>query len=142
VLPDICGKAEYPTLKTAERYKKWYQEYVGQYEQSPYDRENDTKVPYLSDNVVYQLRCSLLHQGNPNVEKNKTGIDSFKLMLERKNEFDMYVNSASFCRSSGISTCNISVRRLCLLICESAEAYYNKHKENFSFFNYTILKKD
>ena len=36
-LPDICGKAEYPQLKTAERYKKWYDEYIGQYEQFPID---------------------------------------------------------------------------------------------------------
>ena len=28
-LPDICGKAEYPNLRTGERYKKWYDENCG-----------------------------------------------------------------------------------------------------------------
>ena len=31
-LPDICGKAKYPTEKsTRKRYIDWYNEYVGQY---------------------------------------------------------------------------------------------------------------
>ncbi len=38
---------------------KWYQENIGQHEQRPDDKENNIDFPYLSDNVVYQLRCSL-----------------------------------------------------------------------------------
>lgn len=78
-LPDICGKAKYPELGTTARYKKWYHEYVGQYEKSTKSSDN---MPYLSADVVYQLRCALLHQGNPNVEKAKTGIDRFELVIE------------------------------------------------------------
>lgn len=55
-LPDICGKAKYPELRTASRYKKWYQEHVGQYEKSTKSSNN---MPYLSADVVYQLRCAL-----------------------------------------------------------------------------------
>lgn len=39
MLPDICGKAEYPNRKTTERYKKWYYEYVGKFE-----KINNSKV--------------------------------------------------------------------------------------------------
>ncbi len=29
MLPDVCGKAEYPNLKVGEHYIKWYDEYIG-----------------------------------------------------------------------------------------------------------------
>lgn len=138
-LPDICGKAKYPDKKTTERYKLWYEEYVGQYERCP--DENDD-MPYLSADVVYQLRCSLSHQGNPNIEKEKTGIDNFQLLIESKNEFEIYADHASL--SSNFSenktkNYRVSVRRLCFILCTTAKAYYSKHKEQFDFFNFTIF---
>lgn len=69
-LPDICGKAEYPDLRTGERYKKWYDENVGVTEKPPKCTEDEPEMPYLSGEVVYSLRCSLLHEGNPNLQKN------------------------------------------------------------------------
>lgn len=143
-LPDICGKAEYPELKTAERYKKWYQENIGQHEQRPDDKENNIDFPYLSDNVVYQLRCSLLHQGNPNIEKGKTGIDEFTLAIEEKNQFELYADSASletYCNECK-KTYTVNVRRLCFILCQTAKIYYENNKEKFSFFNYSILDLD
>lgn len=130
-LPDICGKAEYPELKTAERYKKWYQENIGQHEQRPDDKENNIDFPYLSDNVVYQLRCSLLHQGNPNIEKGKTGIDEFTLAIEEKNQFELYADSASletYCNECK-KTYTVNVRRLCFILCQTAKIYYENNKE-------------
>lgn len=143
-LPDICGKAEYPKLKTAERYKKWYQEHIGQYEQCLEDKDNNTGFPYLSDNVIYQLRCSLLHQGNPNVEKEKTGIDRFALDVEPKNSFDIYSDNASLdVDFDNIKkTYTVSVRKLCLTLCEKAKLYYEDNREKFNFFNYNILDID
>lgn len=143
-LPDICGKAEYPELKTAERYKKWYQENIGQYEQCPDDKENKIDFPYLSDNVVYQLRCSLLHQGNPNIEKEKTGIDEFTLVTEPKNQFFLYFDSASletYCNDYK-KTYTVNVRRLCFLLCKTAKVHYRNNKEKFNFFNYKIINEE
>ena len=57
VLPDWCGKAEYPNEKTGCRYKKWYSESVGKYE--TYEGNNGA---YLSADVVYSLRNHLLHR--------------------------------------------------------------------------------
>lgn len=137
ILPDICGRAEYPDKKSSERYKQWYQENIGQYEQAPEDKENNTGFPYLSADVVYQLRCSLLHQGNPNVEKEKTGIDRFTLFVEKKNQFDIYADSASLCGDT--KTYRVSVRRLCLILTRTASKYYEKNIEKFNFFNYEII---
>ena len=63
-LPDICGKAEYPNEKSKERYIKWYDKEIGQYEKNPF-QNSDEEMPYLSGNVIYSLRCALLHAGNP-----------------------------------------------------------------------------
>lgn len=58
MLPDICGKVEYPKLCPGKRYKKWFEEYIGRYEKPTV--QEDTQTPYLSDEVAYQLRCSVL----------------------------------------------------------------------------------
>lgn len=62
VLPDWCGKAEYPNKRPGCRYKKWYSESVGKHE--TYEGNNG---PYLSADVVYSLRKYSLQgttQGN------------------------------------------------------------------------------
>ena len=101
-LPDICGKAKYPNEKSVrKRYIDWYDEYIGAYEQSPGE---EGQMPYLSGEVVYQLRCSFLHQGNPNVDKDKIDeecckIDKFVLMTEKKKEFNILADAASSCEN-------------------------------------------
>lgn len=138
-LPDICGKAKYPELKTASRYKKWYQEHVGQYEKSTKSSDN---MPYLSADVVYQLRCALLHQGNPNVDTN-TGIDCFELVIEVPQTWiAIYADCSSICEHADKTVTRnyrVSIHRLCLILCETARAFYMKNKELFNFFNYTII---
>ena len=143
ILPDICGKAEYPEMKTAQRYKKWYQEHIGQYEQSFVDQRKDLDLPYLSAEVVYQLRCSLLHQGDPHVGKEKTGIDRFVLCAEDKRPFGLYVDKA-FVKNSGApeKEYQVNVRRLCFLLCRAAENCYKANREKFDFFRGTILRLD
>ena len=77
ILPDICGKAKYPEMEkqTKQRYIKWYDEYIGQYEK---DTEDERGMPYLSGELIYSLRCSVLHQGNPNIDGKKLDIEYFE----------------------------------------------------------------
>lgn len=149
-LPDICGKAEYPGEKSSKkRYIDWYDKEIGYYEKNPH-QTTDEEMPYLSGSVIYSLRCSLLHEGNPNVDNDRLTkrneslpIDHFVLKIERKNDFDIYSDG------SGISdmfdqhsrSYRMSIRRVCLLICCVAEAYYKENKEKFHF-NYEILDWD
>ena len=140
-LPDICGKAKYPELGTTARYKKWYHEYVGQYEKSTKSSDN---MPYLSADVVYQLRCALLHQGNPNVDKAKTGIDRFELVIEAPQPYgiEIFADTSSICQhadNTKTMSYRLSINRLCLILCSTAQGYYAKNKELFNFFNYTII---
>ncbi len=151
-IPDICGKAEYPNKGVGERYITWFDEHIGQYEEAP-NEEVDIKCPHLSGEVVYSLRNSMLHQGTPNVNKDKirkecNKIDRFVLIKEPKNEFDIYADSSScspdgwWMFQEGIKrSYHMSIRRLCFLICGAAETYYENNREKFDFFDYILVDK-
>lgn len=151
-LPDICGKAKYSTEKsTKKRYIDWYDEYVGQYEQCPCDVCKATKMPYLSGEVVYSLRNSFLHQGTPNINSTRiketaNQVDEFTLVIEKKNEFDIYSDASSIISSNQADTLRrsyrVNVRRLCLILTLSAKSYYKENSDKFDFFQCNILDWD
>ena len=134
-LPDICGKVEYPNDKPSERYKKWYQEWIGQYEHYP----DDESMPYPSADIVYDLRCSLLHEGNPDVNKPKNHLTEFKLGI-----FDDWMSGgcSSINGENGEfgRTLEIGLKNLCYKLCKLAEVYYSENKDKFAF-NYTLVER-
>ena len=145
--PDICGKAEYPQENsTAKRYKGWYEEKIGKYEQCPCEQCQNTSMPHLNGEVVYSLRNSLLHQGTPNINNDNikdydNKINCFELVLESKNSFDVYSDAAGIYNNS-VKTYRVNVRRLCLILCHSARAYYKANGDKFDFFHCTIIDWD
>lgn len=144
--PDICGKAEYPQKSTTMRYKDWYDDHIGRYEQSPCEQCQDMPMPYLSGEVVYSLRNSLLHQGTPNIDVNgikdsNNKIDLFELAIESKNSFDIYADLGGV-YNGRVRTYRVNVRRLCLILCLTAKAYYEKNKDKFAFFHCSIVDWD
>lgn len=159
MLPDICGKAKYHK-EGRDRYIDWYDEYVGQYEKCPKSEAypDESELPYLSGEVVFKLRCAFLHQGNPGIEEKeikkikeeRCRIDHFTLLTEKKNEFDIYGDSASvFAWYSNeerirepVRSYEVNVRRLCLVLAACAKGYYNEFPEQFDFFNYDIVDVD
>lgn len=146
-LPDICGKAKFPNEKSVgKRYVEWFDEYVGKYEQCPCEFCEENPMPYLSGEVVYNLRNSLLHQGTPNIdihkiknERNK--IDQFQIIIQPKNEFNLYSDSSSIMNGEH-RTYRVNLRRLCLIVCSCAKAYFEDNESKFDFFNYSIIYKD
>ena len=148
MLPDICGKVAYPDCKVGYRYKTWYDEFVGKYEVPPTNEScpDDTKMSYLSGEVVYSLRNSFLHQGTPNIEPEKikaeeNKIDNFFLVIGSKKKFDIYPDISGL-GNGKTRTYRVNIRRLCIIIGESASAYYKENKSKFNFFNYTIIDWD
>lgn len=151
-IPDICGKAEYPNEKVGKRYIDWFEENIGKYEHPPFE-DGKTKMPYLSGEVVYSLRNSMLHQGTPNIDKDKikeetNKIDRFILVRQEKNEFDIYSDSAEYSdqdmsldKHGVYRSYYVNIRRLCMIICATAEGYYKENKEKFDFFNYVMVDK-
>ena len=143
ILPDICGKAKYPDLNNRKRYVKWYDEYIGKYEKNP--SQNDD-MPYLSGEFVWKLRCSLLHEGNPNVSKRDTGIDYFELLWQGYQSCSQVVDSAFVQKYTYGSIIkkefSVNIIRICNIICSVAKNYYNEYKDTFNFFNYRISNMD
>ncbi len=153
-LPDICGKVAYgETLRNKERYIKWYEDNIGKYEKSPNDNSK-LKDTYLSGEVIYQLRCSVLHQGNPNIDKDKVQdfeckIDSFEIVVEKRNAFELYSDSKRkyIQKVNGILSFysikyRMNLRRVCGIITAVAKSYWEENKEKFNFFNYKIIDGD
>lgn len=67
-LPDICGKAEFPDDGNGARYTKWCRQFVC--EEHPRDNPYSGDMPYLNDDILFNLRCAFLHQGTPNPNAN------------------------------------------------------------------------
>lgn len=144
-LPDICGKAAYPNERSSrKRYIFWYEEEIGKYEKDPNDKEN---MPYLSGEVIYSLRCSLLHEGNPNMNNDslRTGlpIDHFSLVIEQAKSFEIYSDSSLITNfgNQNIRKYSMNVRRICMILCNVAESYYKENRDKFHF-NYEIVDWD
>lgn len=143
-LPDICGKAEYPNEgSTRKRYIDWFDTNLGETE-NPQFIINDN-LPGLTGEVVYQIRCSFLHQGTPSIDISKINeernrVNTFTLVLEDKNDFDIYgdhssVKTSNFLAAQTVKSHIVSVRRLCLILSSVTIGYYKNNKEKFDFIN-------
>ena len=152
MLPDICGKAEYPNEESnKKRYVQWYDAYPGKYERPPHRKE---KLPYLSGEVIYSLRCSFLHQGNPNIENDKIKddackVDEFIIEVEKPKEHGIYfdMSIAATVTHADLSEetqkiYRLNLRSFAAALCFTAGEYWKKNKERFNFFNYQIVDLD
>ena len=145
-LPDICGKAQYPDAKPTERYKKWYAEHIGRYE-NPNDEKDDTKSPYLSADVVYSLRCSMLHQGTTELVNSRIrqpenkNIDVFHLIVDEAMIGGCSAIEQTYINGRYVKTSvewEINVVNLCWKLCVVASSYYKENKDKFDFFSYNL----
>ena len=134
-IPDICGKVLYPKEESGSRYRKWYCEFIGRYEcpQTDVEDPNTEKMPYPSADVVYSLRCSLLHDGKVSINNNR-----IKQEENRVDEFELIIDDP--CRGGyssveyKLDSCSIKRRKLalnlvnlCVKLCRTALAFYEDH---------------
>ena len=130
-LPDICGAAEYPNeTSTAKRYIEWYNKYLGEY------MSDDSGNPYLSGEIVYNLRNTFLHAGSPNIDSNKikdeaNQLDRFMLFLGDRTEMcvTLFINTSIVKLRSMI----VDVTYLCKTICVCSLWYYKNNTNKFHF---------
>ena len=117
ILPDICGKIEFPKKPTKERYPKWYDKYVRhKYEFGDCYQENNTI--FMTGKDCYALRCALLHEGHQDLRTQKA--------YERLQKIDFVVPKSGKIRHK-INFSNIEfqleVDKFCLDICDGAEKW-------------------
>ena len=150
-IPDICGKAEFPECKcNKHRYVKWYDDNIGQYEKNP---DASEEMPYMSGEIIWSLRCKLLHEGNPAIENrvkgskdknNKYNYD-FELVYDTNNSSLTSFDMASVTKCINEKTVkkyhSVSINRLCKVLCSAAKVYFKNNKDKFNFFDYTIRIK-
>lgn len=141
-LPDICGKVAYPDERSSrKRYINWYEEEIGQYEKI------DESMPYLSGEVLYSLRCSLVHEGNPNMQNRDLNkdkmLDYFCISIQKPKPSNIYLDSSIVVNleDETIQIYRLNLVRICLVLCKAVESYYKVHKESF-YFNYEIIDWD
>ena len=155
VLIDSCAKVEYPKIKgNKERYIKWYNKYIcnREYYNTPDLRNEIGEEPSrITGEVVYTLRCSLLHEDNPNIQvskikKDRDKINDFVILIEEKNNMDIYTetwdinwkydeNGKPFVTNRQYV---FNLQRFCWVVLKICTDYYKKHKDKF-FFDYKLL---
>ena len=141
MLPDVCGIAKYPDESVASRYIKWYNEYIGQHEKPTNKHAED--MPYLSGEVVYNLRNGLLHSANPAIEKNKVKeennrLDCLELVFGNEPEGDMKHVVYSGEHRIIYREYTLFVKSFCLKVCKAADEYYLNNRNQFGFFTHKI----
>lgn len=148
-LPDMCGMAEFPNKSVGERYIKWYDKYLGDYMAHGKD-ELGGNNPWLSGEVVYNLRNTFLHQGNPGIENSRVKeevnrFDKFTLLLGDGTDLQMSTfNVEAGTEESGKITYRaiiIDITYLCDSICDFALWYYENNKEKFQF-NFNVITQE
>lgn len=146
IIPDMCGKAEYPNEKSnKQRYITWFDEWIGKFE--TYEGQEN---PHLTGEIVYSLRCSMLHEGNPTIDKEKFKINKFALLWQSEKNSFMFGGSSSIYYSTDVNgnKCineieyEINIRNLVFKICKCAEVYYKENKDKFNYINYKIKNID
>lgn len=137
-LPDICGRVEYPDTSVAEGYISWYDKYLGNYFAQGKDDLGGNN-PWLSGEVIYNLRNTFLHQGSPKITTSKikedaNRVDRFILILGDGTQ--IWDSTLSIDIGNGrlkFRTILVELTFLCDSICHSALKYYLNNKDKFSF---------
>ena len=79
-LPDICGKIEYPSKCSTQRYKDWFERYL----EPHYTKQVGSPAmgmvhKFLSGSDCYAIRCALLHEGTDEIveQRAQESLDRF-----------------------------------------------------------------
>ena len=152
-LPDICGKAEYPHEKSSKkRYVDWYQENIWYYEKNISTSESSelADLPYMSGELLYQLRCSFLHSGDTDIDVDQIYEPQNKLTrftLEIRESDDLLASSSSAnLRYNQVGEVEerefeVGIVRICKILSTVALKYYRENSEKFTFFSYNIVDR-
>lgn len=138
-LPDICGMVEFPNeTSIAKRYIEWYDKYLGIF-MSQGKNVNGVENPWLSGEIIYNLRNTYLHTGSPNVMGDKVKeeanqIDRFILVLGDGTAIWDSTIAIDFGHGKvKFKAIIVDVTYLCNNICNCALCFYDNNREKFQF---------
>lgn len=125
-IPDACGKIEYPNEKPSNRYKFWCRDWLG-YDKRSAD-ENNTQI---SEDEIYELRCSLFHEVKFPSKFNTQPNTKFKLYVDNPMIGSIGTIIRNFDGTVKRKEISINIKNICYLVCHSAYIFINKNKEKF-----------
>ena len=128
-LPDICGMAEFPNKRVGERYIAFYDKFIK-------NSETSAKAPYLSGEIVYNLRNTYMHQGSPNIDPSKVKeevnqVDKFILFVSNEKKYEIAISVTV--ENVAFRAIGIDIAYLCEILCKGSLLYYKINKSKFEF---------
>lgn len=140
-LPDTCGKVYCSNGRNRERYVCWYNDHIIAPQKNLFGFDN-ADCFYASGEVVYQLRCAMLHESNPFVCGTADKITKFSLIWRSvASASRTSIESCTQVDEEGkiiSKTLSVDIVSLCQDICDAALKYYLENKDKFSF-DYRII---
>jgi hypothetical protein len=85
ILPDICGKLQYPASRSAQRYTRWFDGFV----RAKYTRRSGPpggeEHVFLTGADCYALRCAYLHEGKADIteQRIRAALERFEFAAPR-----------------------------------------------------------
>ena len=147
-IPDMCGIVEFPKADVGKRYINWIDKYLGEYFANKKGSicENN---PYLTGEVIYNLRNTFLHQGSPNIQQQKikeetNQVDRFVLILgDSSIIWSATLNFQSpLDKDLEFKAIFVDVTYLCDCICDCALWYFQQNEKKFKFDFYAMTQED
>jgi hypothetical protein len=124
ILPDICGKIEYPAKPTNKRYPEWYDKYV-KHKYKLGDCYKKCGTLFMTGKDCYALRCALLHEGHQDLRTQKANekLQKIHFVVPRKEQNRHKINFSNI-------EFQLEVDKFCLDICASAEQWLHDVSSN------------
>jgi len=123
-IPDVCGSLEEPGPgKSQARYTRWCKQWIEpKYSTKTLDPMTGRPHVWITDEQIYQLRCSLIHSGSDEIEKaRRTGVDRFFFFDQtRPSGIQKFAN----CKFNGVD-----VNIICLSAADFCEKLFEAAEE-------------
>lgn len=119
-LPDICGGLENKPQGN-KRYSDWFEKYL-----------NNKYAGFLSGDDCYALRCSFLHEGTNNIEKQRVRrvLDQFIFLPRGSHLISISKSILGDPKYDNKSILQMSVERFCLDIVAAVEVWMKDNQNN------------
>lgn len=149
-LPDIMGQVEFPEMvfksgkrKVGDQYMAWFAKHIERHftDTQGWDEDDNSINPYFTTDMCWQLRCTVLHQGNDGIKHE------FNFENEEDSEYRYtFELRANACNSFGatwpsprpgekrhktVHVC-VDVGTLCSVLCDEAERFLASSDDDFS----------
>lgn len=121
-IPDICGRLQYPKLKTEARYVGWFEKYLKDKYTSRVGVLGEEHI-FLSGEDCYAFRCALLHEGTDDITRQKSRKVLEKFFFTTTGSHCTYMQDNHVNGKRIPTTLQLNVERFCRDISSAAEVW-------------------